>query len=77
MPRLLDVRPFQRLLLVAIECRGADCLTTSPLVVGPHLPLPLDVWQMVEGYFMHCLVEHVRWYYSCIWINFHMACGPY
>jgi hypothetical protein len=49
-PRLLRVRPFQRLLLAGIECRGADCLTAAPLVLGPHLPLSLDVQQMVEGY---------------------------
>ena len=49
-PRLRRFRPVQRLLLAATESRGADCLTAAPLVLGPHLPLSLDIRQMVQGY---------------------------
>jgi hypothetical protein len=49
-PRLRRFRPVQRLLLAATESRGADCLTAAPLVLGPHLPLSLDIREMVQGY---------------------------
>jgi hypothetical protein len=49
-PRLRRFRPFQRLLLATTESRGADCITAAPLVLGPHLPLSLDIRQMVQGY---------------------------
>jgi hypothetical protein len=46
-PRLRHFRPFQRLLLACTECRGADCLTAPPLVLGAHLPFSLDIREMV------------------------------
>jgi hypothetical protein len=55
--RLRWFRPFQRLLLAAIETRGVDCQMAAPLVLGHHLPLSLDVRQMVAAHLeASCLV---------------------